>query len=221
MNNDVLIPNYSTFDNLAAPVAMRVSTAPAPVIVKRKPLYFSAFTGVVFEQQKFAETHVSGSVSGGHGTVSSSTTRTHEFWLRSGNGQELPVKLMRHDIPVAIGQTLTMVFGSRNQNVWEEGTPMRVFNHAMNRSYIVNDGETFDESKLALVIPAVYAACAALSRSGGFIEMAVTFLFAFGITWAVCRGVRAIWRLAAPTGVKRIKKHLDEYMIGLEARGRQ
>jgi len=96
----------------------------------RKEVEFWQKTGEVIGTNKFSETHVTstgggGTVGGyvgpygGHvgGTisapaVSSHAITKHEFWIRTDEGKELPIKLSGVDIPLLAGQRITMIGAS-------------------------------------------------------------------------------------------------------------
>lgn len=85
---------------------------------------FSILTGEVMSSDKYSETHVHGGGGGGyvttgalghvHGStspvrISSTVDRTHEFWLRAGDGTEHAVRLAHHDIPLRAGQKVSLI----------------------------------------------------------------------------------------------------------------
>lgn len=85
-----------------------------------KEFEFAKLTGEVFSNNKFSETHVSSSGGGGHvdpqygghvaaAQVSSTVTTVHEFWIKDDKGEEHPVNLRGHDIPLALGQKITLI----------------------------------------------------------------------------------------------------------------
>lgn len=84
-------------------------------------LKFSVATGIVMDNKKWSETHVSGG-GGGRGTViagqvnmprveiTSRTSTQQEFWIREdGTGQELPFRLSGADVPLRSGQRISVV----------------------------------------------------------------------------------------------------------------
>lgn len=80
---------------------------------------FNSITGSVIGSNKYSETHVSSSGGGGvvtqHGgyiapqKISSNTTTHHEFWLETDNGTQVPIKLTGYDVPINVGQKITLI----------------------------------------------------------------------------------------------------------------
>jgi hypothetical protein len=88
---------------------------------KGKQVEFRSVTGEVAGAHKHAETYVSGSGGGGstfngHGRTSpvrinSTVVVKQEFFLKPGNGNQIPVQLSAEDIPLTDGQNVTMISG--------------------------------------------------------------------------------------------------------------
>lgn len=87
-----------------------------------KEFEFSKLTGEVFSNNKFSETHVSSSGGGGYvdaqyggnvaaARVHSTVTTVHEFWIKDEAGKEHAINLRGKDIPLAVGQKVTLVSG--------------------------------------------------------------------------------------------------------------
>ena len=85
-----------------------------------KEIEFKNFTGEVFNDKKYSETHVSSSGGGGYvdpqyggnvraAQVQSTVVSVHDFWIKDEAGEEHPINLRGHDIPLATGQKLTLV----------------------------------------------------------------------------------------------------------------
>lgn len=89
------------------------------VTIADKRLIISTQTGVVADSQKWSETHVSSSNGGGYvsreggyisaPTINSSSSTKHEFWLELEDGTEKPIRLSDVDIPLRVGQKITMI----------------------------------------------------------------------------------------------------------------
>lgn len=94
------------------------------VTVFGKKMWIDIIEGEVVSQQKWAETHVSGS--GGGGWVNnapgytwvkpidiySSTTTNHEFWIREPNGKEASFSFSNVNFPVRDGHLIRLAWAS-------------------------------------------------------------------------------------------------------------
>jgi hypothetical protein len=98
---------------------------------KDKIVEFSYVTGEVLGSEKFSETHVSSSggryIGGGMGapggtyvppTVSSTVSTNHEFWIKTKDGQEKAIKLRDVDIPLRVGQRITIISAGLGNNAY-------------------------------------------------------------------------------------------------------
>ncbi|GGD90417.1 hypothetical protein GCM10011515_07520 [Tsuneonella deserti] len=84
-------------------------------------------SGVVIDRQADSETSVYGSVSGGRGRISSSTTEYLTLFLRDDEGNEFSVVLQDFSIPVRAGNRLTILFaGTRSSRA---GRAAGILNH--------------------------------------------------------------------------------------------
>lgn len=88
---------------------------------KGKQVEFRSVTGEITGAHKHAETYVSGSGGGGstfngqgHTSpvrISSTVVIKQEFFLKPGEGNQIPVQLSAEDIPLTNGQNITMISG--------------------------------------------------------------------------------------------------------------
>lgn len=126
---------------------------PEDFVHRGKTIEFHYATGEVIGTNKFSETHVSSSGGGGtvggyvgpHGgnvggsvsapVIRSTAVTNHEFWIRTDEGKEIPIKLKGVDIPIREGQRITIVSANRKNR--EE--LFAVVNHNDERYYYIND----------------------------------------------------------------------------------
>lgn len=107
-------------------------------------LKFWDVTGDVISTQKRSETHISSSAStayiqNGSGyintpAINSSVSTNHEFWLKSDDGQEIPVRISGADIPLREEQKVTVIYAAKPNE--EMGYPAIVVNHSANKHWL-------------------------------------------------------------------------------------
>lgn len=125
-------------------------------IYRKKVLEFRDQTGEVMGTNKYSETRVSSS--GGGGTVSgyigphggsvngnisapeitSTVTTKHEFWIRTDDGKEVAIKLTDVDIPLRVGQVITMV--SVHKKGGKRGFYCLLVNHNAEKHFFITSG---------------------------------------------------------------------------------
>lgn len=84
-----------------------------------KIVEFREITGEIIDNNKYSETYISSSGGGGyvgqHGgyvnapAIHSSTILNHEFWIKTKDGLEKSIKLQNIDIPLRVGQKITLI----------------------------------------------------------------------------------------------------------------
>ena len=87
---------------------------------RRFAIEFLQVTGEILGTEKRAETHISSSGGGGYSyqgtghssapSIHSTVITKHEFWLRLADGTEKAVQLSGQDIPLRVGQRVTLVW---------------------------------------------------------------------------------------------------------------
>jgi hypothetical protein len=105
-------------------------------------------TGTVFGSQKHSQTHVyssggGGTVQGGTGyvaapTVSSSVTTTHEFWIRTDHGEQIPVQIPSGNMPLADGQRVSLVH-AQLAGAKDARPLIQIVNHSATQRWTFND----------------------------------------------------------------------------------
>ncbi len=132
-----------------------------------KHVEFWTITGEVLGSEKYSETHVTSSGGGGHvsgyvgpngGTVgghvdapviSSQSVTNHDFWIRTVEGLEKDIQLKGVDIPLRVGQKITLVSaGLKGKN--KRWYTMLV-NHNAGKRWLINSPEELNQ-KLSLEI---------------------------------------------------------------------
>ena len=117
-----------------------------------KEFEFWALTGEVLSTNKLNETHVSSSGGGGHvdpqygghvaaAQVSSVVITTHEFWLKEEDGTEQAVQLRGKNIPLAVGQKVTLIAGSVLGE--DQGYYVVLYNHNAKKHWLIQNGWSF------------------------------------------------------------------------------
>jgi len=126
-----------------------------------KVVKFWRITGEVLASDKRTETHVyssggggniEGNITGGYGYVSghisapkihSESITSQEFWIKTEDGTERSVQLYNSDIPLRIGQKITLIWADR------EGIKNRPYiilvNHNANRHWFILNNRTLNQ----------------------------------------------------------------------------
>lgn len=122
-----------------------------------KKVEFWRITGEVLGSDKYSETHVSVSSSGGGGYVgpnggyvsaptvnsSSSTVTNHEFWIKTEDGLEKDIKLRGVDIPLRPGQKITLISAGRKGA--GSGWYSILVNHSAGKHWFINSAEELNK----------------------------------------------------------------------------
>ena len=183
---------------------------------------FFTVHGRVIDSNKVSETHVSSS--GGdvwtdangntHSTplsVSSRSVTNHDFWIMTDDGEERNVKLIDHDVPLRIGQRITMLYASREGT--NTGSPAALINHTAGNHWLLNKAGALNQDigfypvsslMLFLLKPMTIAISIVF---GGWIAMLLGPLGIFLIMGIVIH-LWSVWKFAS-----RINKVVD----GLDA----
>jgi hypothetical protein len=90
-----------------------------------KTVPFFEHTGTVFSSRKRSEINLRSSGGGGYlqggsgyvsgPTVTSTVSTKHEFWVRTDQGEEIPVQLTNSDIPLAEGQRVSLFYAESSR----------------------------------------------------------------------------------------------------------
>ena len=119
-----------------------------------KSLTFWEIRGEVLTSQKHSETHVSssgggGSISEGRGYVSAPTVHStvltkHEFWIRTPDEEEVPIKLTGVDIPLRSGQDISLICVRESQS--DGGRYCTLVNRSAGRHWSINSGSELNKN---------------------------------------------------------------------------
>ena len=122
-------------------------------IHRGKNVEFWQVTGEVLGSNKYSETHVSSSGGGGyvgqHGghvsapTIHSSTVTNHEFWIKTEDGLEKPIKLRGIDVPLRPGQKITLISAGRKEA--GSGWYSILVNHSAGKHWFINSAEELNK----------------------------------------------------------------------------
>jgi len=138
---------------------------PEDFVHRGKTIEFHYATGEVIGTNKFSETHITSS--GGGGTVNgyvgpygghvggavdapvvtSRSVTNHEFWIRTDDGKEVPIKLLGVDIPLLAGHRITIFEASNKKK--GIGYYFCIVNHSAERSFTINNAKELNK-KLSL-----------------------------------------------------------------------
>jgi len=122
-----------------------------------KSVEFWQVTGEVLGSNKYSETRVSVSSSGGGGHVgrhgghvsaptvhsTSSAVTNHEFWIRTEDGLEKDIKLRGLDIPLRAGQKITLI--SLGRKGVGNGWYSILVNHNAGKHWFINSAEELNK----------------------------------------------------------------------------
>ncbi|MCD8548986.1 MAG: hypothetical protein LRY75_20675 [Shewanella xiamenensis] len=130
-----------------------------------KEVKFWRVTGEVIGSDKYSETHVSVSSSGGGGYVGPHgghisapnihTTTTaitnHEFWIKTEEGLEKAIKLRGVDIPLRVGQRITIISACRKADGsgWTQDGPgwySVLVNHSVEKHWYIQSAEELNKN---------------------------------------------------------------------------
>ena len=116
-------------------------------------IQFWKVSGEVISTQKRSETQVwssggGGYVSKGTGYVSSPTVKStvitqHEFWLKTEDGPEIPVKFSGVDIPMCEGQRVTLISAKKSDK--DTSLYSILVNHAAERHWFINNAASLNK----------------------------------------------------------------------------
>jgi hypothetical protein len=91
-------------------------------------------SGVVIDRQADSETQVYGSVTNGHGRISSSTTDYLTLFLRKDDGDEFSVVLQDFAVQARVGNRVSIIFAGNKNSDW--GREAGFLNHDTGREAI-------------------------------------------------------------------------------------
>ncbi|WP_051412894.1 hypothetical protein [Methylophilus sp. 5] len=175
---------------------------------------FSALSGEVFSNNKYSETHVSSSGGGGHvdgqygghvaaAQVHSTVVTVHEFWIRDDAGKEHPINLRGIDVPLAVGQKITLLasgFVGKKQHFvlllnhkaekhWHLFKGREFVNYCLESEQAISAGVTKMLFKIAIFI-AIYILM--LNLTSGYVTLAMHIgLIIYCVNWYRSRAKRA------------------------------
>ena len=203
-------------------------------IHRGKTVKFWHVTGEVLASQKFNETHVSVSSSGGGGYIasgsgyvgaphvqsSSSTITNHEFWIKTEDGREKDVKLKGVDSPLRAGQKISLISARRKES--DSGWHSIVVNHSAGKHWYI-----FSAKELNKVLRLEVPTGKSLLIAAAIIFTVVYFtapdsyegkIWSEG-SWALAigtAGIFVIYRVVMKAiRTSRVVKRLGEHMKGL------
>ena len=197
-----------------------------------KDVEFWQVTGEVLGTDKYSETHVSVSSSGGGGYVgaygghvsaptvhsTSSTVTNHEFWIKTEDGLEKDIKLRGVDIPLRPGQKITLISAGRKGagNGWHS----ILVNHSAGKHWFINNAEALNKKlklelltgKSLLIAGAIAWGIAYLTAPNGYRGKNWN-----GASWEIALGAAGIFivyrlvvKLSRASGlIKNLKTHLE------------
>ena len=97
-------------------------------------LYIFARSGTVIDRQAESDTQVYGSVTNGHGRISSSTTDYLTLFLRDANGNEFSAVLQDFSVQARVGNRVSIIFAGTKAT--RTGRPAGFVNHDTRREAI-------------------------------------------------------------------------------------
>lgn len=116
----------------------------------KREIEFWTTSGEVMDSAKRSETHISSSGGGGHvsrdggyvapPTIQSKVITKHEFWMKTDEGQEMPVQLEGLDIPLLPGQKVTMLSVKKKDK--DSGHYATLINHSAGQYWPVSKAGT-------------------------------------------------------------------------------
>ncbi len=190
-------------------------------VIGKKVVELSKVTGEVLSSDKFSETHVysrgGGPLPGGGSSapsVHSDVTTKQEFWIKTDDGSEKPIQLSGVDIPMRVGQKITVISAQR------VGKKLRIYaalvNHTARDHWILradhkfsNDLELVGFTGVSIVGSLVIGVLSyqVLLLTNIHYGQALFFAFCLGVAYIIYRFFKKGW-LAAALGKKFIA-HLN------------
>ena len=116
-------------------------------------LYIFARSGTVIDRQAESDTQVYGSVTNGHGRISSSTTDYLTLFLREANGDEFSAVLQDFSVQARVGNRVSIIFAGTKAT--KTGWPAGFVNHDTRR-------ETIRDETIQSLAPVPKSGCALL-----------------------------------------------------------
>ncbi|MBO0399812.1 hypothetical protein ACK36F_07690 [Aeromonas veronii] len=197
-----------------------------------KEVEFWQVTGEVLGSNKYSETHVSVSSSGGGGYVgpngghvsapsvhsTSSTITNHEFWIKTEDGLEKDIKLRGVDVPLRPGQKITLISAKRKGA--DNGWYSILVNHSAGKHWFINSAEELNKKlklelltgKSLLIAGAIIWSVAYLTAPEGYRGKSWD-----DASWGIALGAagifivyRLIIKLSRVSGlIKKLESHLE------------
>lgn len=187
-----------------------------------KDVEFWRITGEVLGSNKYSETRVNVSSSGGGGyigpngghvapttvDVSSTTVINHEFWIKTEDGHEKDVKFSGVDIPLRPGQKITLISAGRKGT--GSGWYSILVNHSAGKHWFIKSAEELNPYlKLEMVTGK------SLLIAGAIVCTGYIFYAPWELTWAAA-GVFIVYRLVVKISrTSGLKKSLQQHLENL------
>lgn len=116
-----------------------------------KEFNFWTCTGEVISSNKTSETHIMSSGGGGHvdpqygghvaaAQISSKVITVHEFWFREENGNEVAVNMRDVNIPLAVGQKITLLLSGLVNEKSGYSYYVVLYNHSAKKHWLMLNG---------------------------------------------------------------------------------
>lgn len=204
---------------------------------RKKEIEFWQLTGEVLGSDKYSETHVSVSSSGGGGYVgpngghvsapkvhsSSSSITNHEFWIKTADGLEKDIKLKGADIPLRAGQKITLISAGRKGK--DTGWYSVLVNHSAGKHWFINKADDLNNrlrielmTGKSLIIAAIIlfgtAYLTAPESYGYFLDR--NFGRAeWGVAWGLAIGFGVLRFLIKTVRISSLYKRLNSHLENL------
>lgn len=192
----------------------------------RKQIKFWQETGEVIGNQKYSETYVSSSGGGGYvgnaggyvnaPSVSSTAVTNHDFWIRTEEGEEKAIQLKHVDVPLRVGQKITLIAVAEKKS--DEGWFTVLVNHNAKRHWFLHNYSNLSQSlklgiskKKMFIIGMicsllVYFYLISLTRQPEKAILGIVFISAIAIT-SCLKGYN---KLRLKMAGKRLQIHLEK-----------
>lgn len=188
-----------------------------PFTYGQRKLVFWSEAGTVLSQNKYSESHLSvtngrtyvdnNQVSVQSPRIHSTVTTKHEFWIRLKDGTEKSCKLVNKDIPLRVGQDITLI-GVAWEGV-EEGYYCALINHNAKKHWSLYDA---DELNLVLTIEQITGKSFLLAGTGavlfGVLLQSILAGLVVGLGVMIYRTIRKVRKRAVMR--KELNTHLHE-----------
>lgn len=176
-------------------------------------------SGVVIDRQTESATRVHGSVTNGHGRISSSTTDYLTLFLRKDDGDEFSVMLQDFSVQARVGNRVSIIFAGNRNSDW--GREAGFLNHDTGREAIrtetIESLAPMPKSGCALLIVVPFAAFMVLGTAArtalgfGGDQSAIALLLA--MAWLASPFVAFVFMLKRGRRLTREAKRLQAQVL--------